>query len=183
MDVMTAIQRRRSVRTFDYDRPVSDEDLAAILEAARLAPSWKNEQPWRFGVVRSAELREKIAAALPEGNPARKAIAGASAVIVVFGVPAEGEVHQGKPFYLVDCGIAGENIYLALVERGLASVWVSLIDGPAVCAAMGAPADWECVGVFPVGYPLEGEYDKPPRPRKAREDVCFFERVGQPLPF
>lgn len=183
MDVMEAIERRRSVRSFDYEAPVTDEEVARILEAGRLAPSWKNDQPWRFVVVRSPELREKIAATLPEGNPARKAIANAPVVIVLLGVPVEGEIHQGKPFYLVDCGIAGENMYLEIVELGLATVWVSLLDGAAVCRLLGAPADWECVGVFPIGRPLPGEYDKPKRPRKARSEVCFFEKVGEPFPF
>lgn len=183
MDVMTAIQKRRSVRAFDYERPVSDKDLATILEAARRAPSWKNDQPWRFVVVRSVEMRERVAAAIPEGNPARTTVAAASVVVVMLGVPAEGEVHQEKAFYLVDCGIAGENLYLQAVELGLASVWVSLVDGPAVCRALEAPADWECVGVFPIGYPLPGEYDKPSRGRKERDDVCFFEKVGRSLPF
>ncbi len=57
--------------------------------------------------VRSSETRRKILAALTEDNPARGAVAEASVVIVVLGVPEEGEIHQGKPFYLVDCGVAG----------------------------------------------------------------------------
>lgn len=183
MDVRKAIERRRSVRVFDYERPVSDRDLATILEAARRAPSWKNEQPWRFVAVRSPETRDRIVAALTDDNPARGAVAEASVVIVVLGVPEEGEIHQGKPFYLVDCGIAGQNLFLQAVELGLASVWVSLVDGPAVCRALGAPVGWECVGMFPIGYPLEGEYEKRPRPRKATTEVCFLDRVGNPLPF
>ena len=116
MDVRKAIERRRSVRVFDYERQVSDQDLATILGAARRAPSWKNEQPWRFVAVRSSETRRKILAALTEDNPARGAVAEASVVIVVLGVPEEGEIHQGKPFYLVDCGIAGQNLFLQAVE-------------------------------------------------------------------
>ena len=183
MDVLAAIQKRRSIRSFDCSTPVSDEDVARILEAGRLAPSWKNDQPWRFVVVRSAELRSKIADTLPEGNPARTAVASASVVLVLLGVPGEGAIHQGKPFYLVDCGIAGENMYLELVELGLAAVWVSLLDGPAVCRLLGAPADYECVAVLPIGYAAEGEYAKPGPPRKSRDEVCFFEQVGAPLPF
>lgn len=182
MDVRTAIQTRRSVRRFDSARPVSDEDVAAVLEAARRAPSWKNDQPWRFVAVRSAAMKDKIVSAVPEDNPACKAIASASVIIVMLGVPAEGEVHQDKAFYLVDCGIAGQNLFLQVVELGLASVWVALVDGPAVCRALEAPAGWECVGIFPIGYPLEGEYNKSPRPRKEIAEVCFLDRVGNPLP-
>lgn len=178
MEVRSAIEQRRSIRAFDYDRPVSDQDVARIVEAGRLAPSWKNLQPWRFVVVRSAEMRARIAGCVPPGNPSQATIAKASAVIVLLGVPEEGEVHQDKPFYLVDCGIAGENMYLEAVELGLSSVWVSLVDGPAICRLLGAPAGWECVGVFPIGYAADGEGDKPKRPRKPTEEIVFFDRVG-----
>ncbi len=179
MDVISAIQKRRSVRTFDYERPVGDADIMKILEAGRLAPSWKNHQPWRFVVVRSAEGRAAVADCLPEGNPARYAIRIASAVLVLLGVPEEGEVHQDKSFYLVDCGIAGENMYLEAVELGLSAVWVSLLDGPAVCRSVGAPEGWECVGVFPIGYALAEEEDKPRRSRRPLGEVAFLDRVGR----
>ncbi len=55
MDVKEAIIRRRSIRKFETDGRVSDADIATILEAGRQAPSWKNDQPWRFVVVRDPE--------------------------------------------------------------------------------------------------------------------------------
>ena len=113
MDVKEAIIRRRSIRKFETDRPVSDADIATIVEAGRQAPSWKNDQPWRFVVVRDPDLRERVAQCLPETNPAAGTVRAASAVIVLVGVPAEGAVHQDKPFWLVDCGIAGENMLSA----------------------------------------------------------------------
>lgn len=178
MDVNAAIAARRSYRKFAEGRRVSDADLAAIIEAGRQAPSWKNDQPWRFVVVRDPDLRERIAGCLSEGNPAAGAIRSASALIVLIGVPAEGEVHQGKPFWLVDCGIAGENMYLRATELGLASVWVSLLDSPTLCGHLGLPQGMECVGVFPLGYAQEG-YEPKPRGRKPFEEIAWFERYGQ----
>jgi nitroreductase len=180
MDVAAAIAARRSIRRFQEGREVPDVDIMKVLEAGRLAPSWKNDQPWRFVVVRSPEMRNAIADCLPQGNPAMSAIRAASAVIVLLGVPSEGEVHQDKPFWLVDCGIAGGSMYLQATELGIATVWVSLLDGPAVCAALGAPDGMECVGVFPLGYALADAPTKA-RPRKAPEDVFSYETYGRPL--
>jgi nitroreductase len=180
MDVVEAVASRRSIRRFQEDKDVSHADVEKILQAGRLAPSWKNDQPWRFLVVRSPETRNAIADRLPQGNPAMSTIRAASALIVLLGVPAEGEVHQDKPFWLVDCGIAGAVMYLQATELGIATVWVSLLDGPAVCRLLGAPEGMECVGVFPLGYALSDAPTKP-RPRKALEDIAFFEEYGRPL--
>ena len=62
MDVMDAIKTRKSVRAY-LDKPVEDEKLNAVLEAARLAPSASNRQEWRFVVVREPETRLKLSAA------------------------------------------------------------------------------------------------------------------------
>ena len=180
MDVKAAIEQRRSIRKFQEGREVSDADLATILEAGRQSPSWKNCQPWRFVVVRDAGLRGRIAECLPESNPARKAILTASALIVLIAVPAEGEVHQDKPFWMVDCGIAGENMYLQAVELGISTVWVSLLDSPKLCGHLGLPEGMECVGVFPLGYAPEG-YEPRPRGRKDFSDIVWLERYGIPF--
>jgi len=179
MEVRDAIAKRRSIRKFTADGHVGDDDLLRIVEAGRLAPSWKNRQPWRFIIIRSPGGREKIAAALPESNTAARAIRAASAVIVLVGVPAEGEVHQGKDFYLVDCGIAGEHMFLQATELGIASVWVSLVDGPRICAALGLPAGMECVGVFPLGLALPEAEERPRTDRRPLGEIAFFEEYGR----
>lgn len=61
MDLLTAIKTRRSVRNF-ADEPVEKEDLNKILEAANWAPSARNQQPWRFIVIKNKELSEQLAA-------------------------------------------------------------------------------------------------------------------------
>lgn len=180
MDVSAAIATRRSIRKFEEGREVSDADLLKILEAGRQAPSWKNDQPWRFVVVRDAERRARVAECLPESNPAANAIRSASALIVLIGVPAEGAVHQDKPFWLVDCGIAGENMYLQATELGIASVWVSLLDSPRLCGTLGLPDGMECVGVFPLGYAPEG-YEPKPRGRKGLAEIAWLEESGRPF--
>jgi nitroreductase len=180
MDVRAAITKRRSIRKFEQGRVVSDAEIATIVEAGRQAPSWKNDQPWRFVIVRDPALRERVASCLPESNRAADTIRAASAVIVLVGVPAEGAIHQDKPFWLVDCGIAGENMHLQATELGVATVWVSLLDSPRLCGELGLPQGMECVGLFPLGYAPEG-YEPKPRGRKPWEEIVWFERHGQPF--
>ena len=67
---MKVIQDRRSIREYTAD-PVSEEDLALILEAARQAPSGENAQPWRFVVVRDAATRKKLGALAGGGSGRR----------------------------------------------------------------------------------------------------------------
>ena len=181
MDVTQAVATRRSIRKFDPDRRVSDQDLATIVEAGRLAPSWKNDQPWRFVIVRSPETLAALADCLPETNSAHRTIRSASAAIVLIGVPAEGAVHQDKDFWLVDCGIAGENIHLQATALGIATVWVSLLDSPRVCGVLDMPAGMECVGIFPLGYAAPETADRPRVPRRPAEETVFSERFGRPF--
>ncbi|MCZ7663695.1 MAG: nitroreductase family protein [Thermoleophilia bacterium] len=179
MDVSAAIAKRRSIRKFEAGREVSDADLVSIVEAARQAPSWKNDQPWRFVVVRDAGLRERMAGCLGEGNPAANAVRGASAVIALIGVPAEGAIHQDKPFWLVDCGIAGEHVMLRSTELGISTVWVSMLDSPKLCGLLGLPEGMECVAVFPLGYAPDG-YEPKPRGRKPFEEIVWFQEYDRP---
>jgi nitroreductase len=181
MDVKQAIATRRSIRKFDPDRRVGDQDLATIVEAGRLAPSWKNDQPWRFVVVRSPETLNALADCLPEGNGAHRTIRASSASIVLIAVPAEGAVHEDMPFWMIDCGIAGENMYLQATELGLASVWISLLDSRQACNVLGMPQGMECVGIFPLGYAAPETADRPRVPRRPAEEVIFSERYGQPF--
>ena len=67
---MKVIQDRRSIREWT-DEPISEEDLAMILEAGRLAPSGENAQPWRFIIVRDAETRKKLGALAGGGSGRR----------------------------------------------------------------------------------------------------------------
>ena len=67
---LKVIQDRRSIREWT-EEPISDQDLAMILEAGRLAPSGENAQPWRFIVVKDAEMRKKLGALAGGGSNRR----------------------------------------------------------------------------------------------------------------
>ena len=106
-------------RTFT-DRPVETEKLKAVLEAARLAPSWANMQCWRFVVVQDPAVKERIselsyvesffATRGYKSNPAQKALAQAPVVIVACAEPTQSGDLGGQHYYMTDMGIATENL-------------------------------------------------------------------------
>jgi nitroreductase len=183
MDVMEAIRTRRSIRKFQ-DRPVEEEKLREVLEAARLAPSWANLQCWRFVVVKNPEVRSRISELsyiesffAPKGyktNPARKALAEAPVVIVACADPGRSGDLGGQHYYLTDTGIATQNLMLAAHAQGLGSVFVGVFDEEKIRDLLGIPANIRIVGLFPLGYP-EGEKKEGPL-RKPLGDIVLEEK-------
>lgn len=175
MELMRVIEDRRSIRRFRSD-PVEEEKLRAVLEAARLAPSWKNGQCWRFIVVTNEEGRRAIADCLPPTNPGRAALVQAPVNVVLCADPAESEEWEGKAYYLVDAAIAMEHLILAAASLGLGTCWQGLIYEGKLRQALGIPPSVRVVAVTPLGYPDEAPK---PRRRKALAEIVYRERWGQ----
>lgn len=181
MDVMQAIRERRSVRHYRPD-PVRAEDLQAVLEAARLAPSWANTQCWRFVVVRNLETRAALAAALNPGNPATAAITEAPVVIAACAETGRSGYKRGETttdkgdWFMFDVGIAMQNLALAAHSLGLGTVHVGLVDAGKAAGILGLPPGIVFVEMTPLGYPREQ-----PRviPRKDLSEIVFYEKYGQ----
>jgi len=183
MDVIEAIQTRRSVRKFS-DRPVEPEKLQTVLQAARLAPSWANMQCWRFVAVQDREVRARIselsymaeyfASMGYKSNPSQKALADAPVVIVACAEPDQSGDVRGQEYYLADVGIASENLMLAAHAVGLGSVFVGIFNEDELRALLHIPQSVRIVGLFPLGYPL-GELKAGP-PRKPLEEIVFHEK-------
>ncbi|MCR5518721.1 MAG: nitroreductase family protein [Bacteroidales bacterium] len=138
---------RYSCRGFDA-RPVPEEMVESILEAARLAPTAVNRQPVHVWVARSAEALEKLGTATPY-------IYGAGLVFVVGCKPADAWVrkYDGKNGAEVDAAIVGTHIMMEAADLGLGSVWVGSFDPAALASAFPELADWDVVALFPVGWP------------------------------
>lgn len=181
METLEAIKTRRSVRKF-LDRPVEPEKLQAVLEAARLAPSWANLQCWRFVVVQDAGVKEKIselsyveAFFAPKGyktNPAQQALADAPLVIVACAEPGQSGELRGQQYYMADVGIAAENLMLAAHAMGLGSVFVGVFDEENLGLLLNIPPEVRIVGLFPIGYPQEEKKGGPPR--KPLDEIVFY---------
>jgi len=130
-------RRRQSTRRY-RDEPVPREVIDRCLEAARLAPSACNSQPWRFIVVDRDPLRRQLAAAAFSGIYAMNRFAGqAGALIVVVTerskyVAQLGGMLRGIQYSLVDIGIAGEHLALQAAAEGLGTCWLGWFDEKAV---------------------------------------------------
>lgn len=168
------ITRRRSIRRYKPDA-VDEEQVLRVLDAARLAPSWKNLQCWRFIVVRSEERKASILTAFDDSNPGKKAIMPAPVLIAICADPQASGLIDEKAYYLVDAGIAMEHLILAARAEGLGTCWLGEFDEKALKGALEIPDNWKVVGLTPLGYP---DQDPKPRPRKSLEEICFREKWG-----
>lgn len=175
MDIFQTIRNRRSIRKYK-DTPVEMETIQQILDAARLAPSWKNMQCWRFLVLTDPEQRAKTVDAFPDDNPGKKAIAGAPVVIVVCADPRESGVENGIEYYIADTAIAFEHLCLAAYALGLGTCWMGWYNEERIKQALGIPAAIRIIGLTPLGYP---DQEPKPRPRKTLEEIAFFNEWKQ----
>jgi nitroreductase len=166
VDVMETIRARRSIRKYD-PRPIEQEKLDLILEAARLAPSAANQQQWRFILVRDA----KKVQAFTEATNGQNLVGEAPAVIVAC---ASGSrvMACGQPTSTVDLSIAMTHIILEAQELGLGTCWLGNFSEEKVRAILGIPANVSVVAVTPVGYPAE---TPGARPRKTPAEVFGYD--------
>jgi hypothetical protein len=139
-------------------QPASREYLLHLLAAARLAPSARNTQIWRFTVI---EDRDTIGRAATFA--ARPELAGAAALIAARAKPALfKKLHPEQPFLMIDVPIAMAHISLAAGERGLAVEWVFARDEKGWIAQLGLDGDLRLAAVGFVGFPQEHARREPP---------------------
>jgi len=168
---------RRSIRRY-LETPVEPEKLRACLEAARLAPSAHNVQPWRFIVVDEPGLKDRLAAAAFSGiYSGSKFAARAPVILVLLAKPGGAAVRAGSkllgiPFHFLDLGIAGEHIVLQAEELGLATCWMGWFDHRRVRKVLAIPRGFKIVAIMPLGYAEKRPMREPPR-RTLEEIVTF----------
>jgi len=162
------LRGRRSIRRY-LPAPVEREKLLACLEAARLAPSAHNAQPWRFIVVDDPEFKDRLAAAAFSGIYSGSRFAARAPVILVLLAKTELVAHglggrlQRVPFHLVDIGIAGEHIVLQAQELGLATCWMGWFNYRKVRKVLGVPRKYKIMAMMPIGYAEKRPNREPPR--------------------
>ena len=170
---------------FDPEAVLTDDQLVAVLEAARWAATWGHRQPVRFIVgVRGDETFGAIAGLLKRGN--RYALA-ASALILV--CTDEGEDERTARYAAVDAGAAIAQLTIEAVSRGLIAHPMAGFDADGAGETFGIPAGVRAVAVVAVGAlgdydnaaPEVIERDAQGRRRLPLEDVAFTGRWGSPL--
>jgi len=172
MELLDAIRNRRSIRKYKPD-PIPNEDIGYVLNAARLAPSWKNKQCWKYVVVKNKETIKKIASARPKSQ---NWLSESPIIIVACADPDESGHREGKDYYLVDIGISFEHLLLAARDRGLGTCWIGEFEENIVKEAIRIPDNVRVVAYTPLGYPAE-EKDEI-TDRKPHEETIFYEEYG-----
>ncbi len=208
MDFFEVIRNRRSCREFSED-PVASKDIETCLEAARLAPSATNAQPWRFFVAKNPELR----ALLAEAGNNQPCLQQAPVITVLLGdrgifkkrlrrakeladvgalspetLAAVEAKYQDKPessreandvFIRANCMIAGEHYLLAATALELGSCWIGLFDVRKVMEALKLDEKYN----FPIALFPTGHPKNslpPPRPRYSLADIAWKDEMGRP---
>lgn len=168
MDVFLALKERRSVRHYK-PLPVEEGKLKRVLEAARLAPSAGNRQPWKFVIVRDEAKREALAKAAND----QAFVAEASVVIAACATQTDHVMANGQYCYPIDLAIAVDHMTLVAVEEGLGTCWIGAFSEPEVKRILKIPERVRVVALLPLGYPEPGSRTSS---RKRLEQIVSFER-------
>ena len=165
MTVLESIRRRYSCRAYQ-DKPIEQAKLDEIFEAARLAPSAKNFQDWRFVVVTDKAARRQLAEAA--GNQMFLENAG---TIIVACSNSDYVMRCGQPIGPIDVAIALEHIALQAAQLELATCWIGSFYPEKVRAILGIPADIAVIELMAIGYPA----DEPKQPKREPIDeiLCY----------
>jgi nitroreductase len=169
MDFYKLINTRRSVRRYST-REVEEDRVNRILDAARLAPSAANKQPWHFIVVKDARQKQELGKAY-----GREWFYTAPVLICACGESAKAwsRSFDGKNHVDVDVAIAMDHLILAAAEEGLGTCWICAFDPAIARKALGLPAGIEPIAFTPVGY---AEDEPVPKARKKLEEIVRYEK-------
>ena len=175
MDFLRLVMSRQSDSAYDKEHSVEPEKLERILEAARLAPSACNAQPWKFVVVTDRELSRKVGKAAA-GLGMNKFAKDARVHILIVEESANitsllGGKVKDKHFPLIDVGIAASHIVLAAESEGLGSCILGWFDEKEIKQLTGIPASKRLLLDIIVGYPLK---EKRKKIRKVKEKVISY---------
>lgn len=173
--LMAIVARRVSCRSYLPD-PVPQAHLQHILEAARLAPSACNQQPWRLAVVRDPTLRRRVVeeSFLPG---IKMTWALEAPVHIILGMETSFITHRlaasvsGVDYPWVDIGIAGEHLVLAATELALGTCWIGWIKPAVLLRITGWARSIKPVAVITVGYPRLAHPAPPRTRRKPLEEI------------
>ncbi|MCZ7662806.1 MAG: nitroreductase family protein [Thermoleophilia bacterium] len=159
MDFKDLVRARYSARAY-LDRPVEPQKLDLVLEAARLAPTAANRQPFRLVVVSDPQIRADMKAAYH-----RRWFYTAPLIVAACGVPSENWVRcDGKNYNDVDVAIVMDYLTLQAADIGLGTCWIADFDPDAVRDILHLPADLEPVALTPLGYSADEPKAKQRKP-------------------
>ena len=164
------IKARYSVRAYTGE-DVSEDDLHAVLEAARLAPTAGNRQPFRLIVIHTAGREEDL-----KQIYGKDWFAQAPIVICACGIPGKGwtRKNDSKNYTDVDVAIVMDHLVLAAANRGLGTCWIGAFDPVAAREVLNLAEEVDPIAFTPLGWPADE-----PREKVRKEMAELVEYVGR----
>ena len=148
MEFYEVINKRRSIRAYKKD-PVEDSKLSRILNAARLAPTAANRQPYSLIVVKDEETKLKLKDAYSQ-----EWFFTAPVIVCACALPDDAwKRNDGKGYVDVDVAIAMDHLILAASAEGLGTCWIAAFKPEVVREALNIPDNMEPLVLTPLGYP------------------------------
>jgi nitroreductase len=168
--LLEAVRKRRSVRRYQ-EKNIPSSILEEIFEAARLAPSASNRQPWKFVVVQDEGLKQKVMEASILHGKLQPFIVEASVIIAGCATDVSHIMPNGVPSHHVDLSIALEHISLQAAELGLGSCWIGAFNQEKVKDLLKITENAAVVCLMTLGYPAGNSLQ---RKRKPLEDIICY---------
>ena len=171
MDFYQLIEGRESIRNYDPERPVDAETLKRILNAGRLAPSAVNKQPWRFLLISSPEMLEKVRKCY-----AQNWFKEAPHILAIVGDigAAWTRENDGYNSLETDLTIAMDHMILAAEYEKVGTCWIEAYDPAVLRAALDLKESERVFSITPLGYQKEGFAKKGNKERKPFDEVVQF---------
>jgi nitroreductase len=165
MTLLDIIRKRYSCRAY-HQKPLEQEKLDLLFEAARLAPSARNMQDWRFVVVTDDQIKHNLAQATNRPDVFEKAGA-----IIAACSNSDYIMRCGQPIAPIDISIALEHIALQATELELGTCWIGSFDTQKVRTVLAIPDDIQIIELMTVGYPADKH--KTPDRETVEKIVCY----------
>jgi len=158
MKILELIKQRKSTREYS-SKPVPRTLIDQSIEAARLAPSACNSQPWSFIVIDNPEIINKIADAAFSGIYKMNAFVRRAPVLIIINtekssyIARMGGMLRHVKYNLIDIGIAGDHLTLKAEELGLGTCWLGWFNEKEVKKSLGLPKSSQIDVIISLGFP------------------------------
>jgi len=154
------IKKRKSIRKYK-DLEVPEDVIRSCIEAARLAPSAENSQPWRFVIIQNKEKIKELGKKAFSGIFSPTSFASNAPVLIIVLAKLDilanklGKFIRNVSFYQIDIGIAVEHLVLRAAEQGLGTCWIGWFNESAVRKFLNIPKIYKIPVIISMGYPQD----------------------------
>ncbi len=164
--LLECFKQRYSCRAYK-DKPIEEEKLASIIEAAELSPSAKNIQPWKLVIIQDKQKLKKLTGVCKQDFPAKSPL-----VIAVCCNNLEHIMACGHPSSLADGFGMTMSILLQASAEGLGSCWLGAFNQEKIAELISLPKEYSVLSLITIGYPDDKQEE---RIRKSTEEIVVYD--------